>query len=178
MLRGTEIVYIKFVLKFFKIKNAYRGLCFEALARSSLWNYDVNASGCREVWLPESRSSGGKAIVLHQIVAVGHVQHLVKTAQPDQCLGWLYLHIFKRLDSAHICLPVKGMVRLSLGNRVLQHVLNCVVLTSKSPMMKFTPVTREDLFEMYMGRPLDRFSVSAWEMNSSETLLGQSRRPN
>lgn len=23
MLRGTEIVYIKFVLKFFKIKNAY-----------------------------------------------------------------------------------------------------------------------------------------------------------
>lgn len=26
MLRGTEIVYIKFVLKFFKIKNAFCGL--------------------------------------------------------------------------------------------------------------------------------------------------------
>lgn len=33
MLRGTEIVSIKFVLKFFKIKNPFCGLCFYAIAK-------------------------------------------------------------------------------------------------------------------------------------------------
>lgn len=43
MLRGTEIVYIKFVLKFFKIKTLLWSLFLSLCQRSNSGNYVVNA---------------------------------------------------------------------------------------------------------------------------------------
>lgn len=128
MLRGTEIVYIKFVLKFFKIKKDFLWSLFWSPCLASAW------------------------------------------------VGFIYL--WAAFFSSHLSPRSRAGYAKASQPYFTASFKVCDADLWESHMIKWnSPVTGEDLFEMYRGRPLDRFSVSAWEMNRLETSLGQNSWP-